>query len=63
MVEFIVIQNRSRHGPSSKGKHIVHGEPVTSYLDALAIKRDVEARLKRPVPAGTICVYELKRVL
>lgn len=62
-MEFIVIQNRSRHGPNSKGKHIVHGEPVTSYLDALAIKRDVEERLKRPIPAGTICVYELKRVL
>ena len=63
MVEFIVIQNRSRHGPSGKGKHIMHGEPVTSYIAALEIKRDVEAKFKGPVPAGTVCVYELRRVL
>ena len=63
MVEFIVIQNRSRHGPSGKGKHIMHGEPVTSYIAALEIKRDVEAKFKGPVPAGTVCVYEVRRVL
>ena len=63
MVEFIVIQNRSRHGPSNKGKHIVHGEPTTSYVRALEIKRDVEARLRQPVPVGTVCVYEVRRVL
>ena len=62
-MEFIVVQNRSRHGPSGKGKHIMHGEPVTSYIAALEIKRDVEAKFKGPVPAGTVCVYELRRVL
>lgn len=62
-MEFIVIQNRSRHGPSGKGKHIMHGEPVTSYIKALEIKREVEARLRQPVPVGTVCVYELRRVL
>ena len=48
---------------SSKGKHIVHGEPTTSYVRALEIKREVEARLRQPVPVGTVCVYELRRVL
>ena len=62
-MEFIVVQNRSRHGPSNKGKHIMHGEPVTSYIAALEIKRDVEAKFKGPVPAGTVCVYEVRRVL
>ena len=62
-MEFIVVQNRSRHGPSNKGKHIMHGEPVTSYIAALEINRDVEAKFKGPVPAGTVCVYELRRVL
>lgn len=62
-MEFIVVQNRSRHGISNKGKHIMHGEPVTSYIAALEIKRDVEAKIKGPVPAGTVCVYEVRRVL
>ena len=62
-MEFIVIQNRSRHGSSGKGKHIMHGDPVTSYIAALEIKRDVEARLIQTVPVGTVCVYEVRRVL
>ena len=62
-MEFVVIQNRSRHGPSGKGKHIMHGEPVASYIKALEINREVEARINGPVPAGTVCVYEVRRVL
>lgn len=60
MIRFLTIQERGRKSSSRKEKYVVHGN-ATSFSEAKNLKDLLEA--KYPMAAGTICIYEVQRVL